>query len=547
MCAALLPFRKLNLNVAQLGNHRGAAVELPACIHDARIEIIQVLPDLVLGIQGVQRCFELRILLAQHQRRWPYTADLFPFHQALDPPIGVGVCSKAGDGFACVGEIVEVTAGECCIEGTIGNLPHFLIGGVMRDCGFLVPGFGEITACGFGVLINRQGVRRGFVGHAIACRMQRSITILSGASMRHVPAQPFSASPQLYRARYFLGNACAPAEAVFVLFKRPSPGRKVTLSSMSQQQTESTNTNPVEGDAVGKRILVTGANAGIGFWTSLQLAQRGAEVILACRNPRKADAALSAISARVPHAKVSTTILDVASLASVADAVERLSALEGLDVLIANAGVVHAPGKRKQSVDGLELVAATNFFGHFALVAGLLPVLERTAAARVITLGSLATLLVKPRVDDLQLTKNYSSWQAYAQSKIMSQSFGFELDRRLLVAGSPVRALSAHPGYSISGRTPQVAGVNEPSARKRFIDGLQTPFVQGKNHGAWPIVRAALDTQAFSGSGPVFFGPRGVVKGAPAKMKPARITTDPLLAKTIWHEAERATGIVLVP
>lgn len=319
------------------------------------------------------------------------------------------------------------------------------------------------------------------------------------------------------------------------------------MSSMSQQQTESTNTSPLEGDAVGKRILVTGANAGIGFWTSLQLAQRGAEVILACRNPRKAEAALSAIRARVPHAKVSTTIMDVASLASVADAVERLSAGEGLDVLIANAGVVHAPGKRKQSVDGLELVAATNFFGHFALVAGLLPVLERTAAARVITLGSLATLLVKPRVGDLQLTKNYSSWQAYAQSKIMSQSFGFELDRRLQAAGSPVRALSAHPGYSISGRTPEVGGVNEPSARKRFIDGLQTPFVQGKNQGAWPIVRAALDSQAFSESGPVFFGPRGLVKGAPAKMKPARITTDPMLAKTIWHEAERATGIVLAP
>lgn len=377
--------------------------------------------------------------------------------------------------------------------------------------------------------------------------MQRSITILPGVSMRHVPAQPFNVSPQLYPARCVRGNAYAPAEYVFALRKRSSSGRKVTLSSMSQQQTESTNTSPLEGDAVGKRILVTGANAGIGFWTSLQLAQRGAEVILACRNPRKAEAALSAIRARVPHAKVSTTIMDVASLASVADAVERLSAGEGLDVLIANAGVVHAPGKRKQSVDGLELVAATNFFGHFALVAGLLPVLERTAAARVITLGSLATLLVKPRVGDLQLTKNYSSWQAYAQSKIMSQSFGFELDRRLQAAGSPVRALSAHPGYSISGRTPEVGGVNEPSARKRFIDGLQTPFVQGKNQGAWPIVRAALDSQAFSESGPVFFGPRGLVKGAPAKMKPARITTDPMLAKTIWHEAERATGIVLAP
>lgn len=312
---------------------------------------------------------------------------------------------------------------------------------------------------------------------------------------------------------------------------------------MSHQQNDTT----FEDDPADKRILVTGANAGIGFWSSLQLAQRGAEVILACRNPQRAAAALSAIRARVPHAKLSTMSLDVSNLGSVADATKRLSDLERLDVVIANAGVVHAPGKRKESVDGLELVAATNFFGHFALVAGLLPVLERTQGSRVLTLGSLATLLVKPRVDDLQLRDNYSSWQAYAQSKIMTQSFGFELDRRLVAAGSSVRALSAHPGYSISGRTPRVSGINEPSAGKRLVDGLQASFVQGKNRGAWPIVRAALDSKAFDEKGPVFFGPRAWVKGGPVKTRPARITTDVRVATAIWNEAERATGITFAP
>ena len=300
------------------------------------------------------------------------------------------------------------------------------------------------------------------------------------------------------------------------------------------------------GDASGKRILVTGANAGIGFWTSLQLAQRGAEVILACRNQSKADAAVQAIRTRVPNAKVSSVTMDVASLESVAGSVERLSELEGLDVLIANAGVVHTPKARKQSADGLELVAATNFFGHFALVAGRLPVLERTPGSRVLTLGSLSTLMVKPRLDDLQLSKGYSGWQAYAQSKIMVQSFGFELDRRLQAAGSPVRALSAHPGYSISGRTPVVPGVNEPSRGKLFADSLQAPFTQGKNRGALPIVRAALDPQAFRNEGAVFFGPKGWLKGAPVRSKPARITTDPRAAAAIWKEAENATGITLL-
>ena len=300
------------------------------------------------------------------------------------------------------------------------------------------------------------------------------------------------------------------------------------------------------GDASGKRILVTGANAGIGFWTSLQLAQRGAEVILACRNPLKADAAVRAIRSRVPSARVSSVPMDVASLGSVAGSVERLGALETLDALIANAGMVHTPKDRKLSVDGLELVAATNFFGHFALVAGLLPVLERTPGSRVLTLGSLSTLMVKARLDDLQLSRGYSGWQAYAQSKIMAQSFGFELDRRLQAAGSQVRALSAHPGYSVSGRTPSVPGVNEPTLGRRLKDGLQAPFTQGKNMGALPIVRGALDPQAFRDGEPVFYGPKGWLKGVPVRSKPARITTDALAAAAIWKEAENATGTTLL-
>lgn len=302
------------------------------------------------------------------------------------------------------------------------------------------------------------------------------------------------------------------------------------------------NTQPLQ-DGAGKRILVTGANAGIGFWTTLQLAQRGAEVIMACRSPEKAERAVAAIRARVPHAVINTLSLDVSSLESVAIAVDKLQGLERIDALVANAGIVHTPSKRRESVDGLELVAATNFFGHFALVAGLLQVLERTSGSRVVTLGSLATLLVKPRINDLQCRENYTSWHAYAQSKIMTQSFAFELDRRLQFLGSGVRSLCAHPGYSISGRTPLVEDINEPSRSKRIVDGIQTPFTQGKDKGAWSVVRAALDTPALDEKGPIFFGPRALVKGSAVKQKPARITTDLSVAAAIWNEAERATKI----
>jgi NAD(P)-dependent dehydrogenase (short-subunit alcohol dehydrogenase family) len=300
------------------------------------------------------------------------------------------------------------------------------------------------------------------------------------------------------------------------------------------------------GDASGLRILVTGANAGIGFWSSLQLAQRGAEVILACRNTGKAETAANAIRARVPGANLHVIELDVASLKSVTDTAKKLNGLTHLDVVIANAGIVHPPRTRRQTVDGLELVAATNYFGHFALIAGLLPALERAGGARVVTLGSLSTLLVRPNLDDPQLLENYSSWLAYAQSKIMVQSFAFELDRRLQRSASSIRSLSAHPGYSISGRTPVVAGVNEPSMLTRTIDTLQAPFTQGKNLGAWPIVRAALEPKAFDAPGAVFYGPRGWVKGGPTKSRPASITTNPDAAKTIWNAAQSATGISML-
>lgn len=336
------------------------------------------------------------------------------------------------------------------------------------------------------------------------------------------------------------GTEVGKTVALDIMDQFKTTGINKTRSSRQEDELVARRRN---GDASGLRIMVTGANAGIGFWTSLQLARRGAEVIMACRDSRKAEIAATAIRARVPGARLRLTTLDVASLGSVAAAVAELERLEHLDVLIANAGMVHAPSVRQRSVDGLELVAATNFFGHFALVAGLLPVLERAPAARLVTLGSLSTLLVRPHLDDPQLEGNYSSWQAYAQSKIMLQSFAFELDRRLQRTTFTTRALSTHPGYSLSGRTPRIAGVNEPGTFKRVVDTLQAPFTQGKDHGAWPIVRAAVDPDAFSAPGPVFYGPRGVVKGGPRKATPASITTDPEVAATIWKAAESATGI----
>lgn len=293
----------------------------------------------------------------------------------------------------------------------------------------------------------------------------------------------------------------------------------------------------------GRVIAVTGANAGLGFFTSLQLARAGARVVLVCRDEMKAARARAAIQRLVRGADVSVVRLDTADLGSVRSAAKELSALDRLDVLVTNAGIVHPPRHRTVTADGLELVGATNHFGHFALVARLIDVLERTPGARVVTLGSLATRLVRLDADDLQLERRYTGWQAYAQSKIMSWSFGLELDRRLRAAGAETRALVAHPGYSITGRTPLVRGVNEPSTVERFVDNLQAVFTQGKDWGAWPTVRAAVDPLAQGGDS---FGPRYRVKGAPVLETPAAVVRDPDVAAAIWAESERATGLSLL-
>jgi len=293
-------------------------------------------------------------------------------------------------------------------------------------------------------------------------------------------------------------------------------------------------------DQSGRTFVVTGANAGLGYFTSEQLAGAGAHVVLACRNPAKAAAAVAAIRGRVRGASVSTLVLDVADLGSVRSAAERMLEFPQLDGLILNAGIVHPPQDRSVSLDGAELVLATNYTGHFLLTSLVLPVLQRTPGSRVVSLGSMISRLLDSSLDDLQLEVTYNNWKAYAQSKIAMQVFGFELDRRLRAAGQGgpdgVQSLVSHPGYSISGLTPGIRGVNEVGRAKRFADTLQG-FIgaQGKDAGAWPTVRAAIDPTAVGGQ---YYGPRLLTRGAPSLQRPTRTSLDRGIAAQLFTRTE---------
>ncbi|WP_136707527.1 SDR family NAD(P)-dependent oxidoreductase [Agromyces sp. H66] len=287
----------------------------------------------------------------------------------------------------------------------------------------------------------------------------------------------------------------------------------------------------------GRRVLVTGANAGLGFFTAARLAGAGAHVVLSGRSPERLDAAVAAIRDVRPAASLETLVIDQSSLDSVAAGAERLLAGPRLDGVVANAGMVHTPMTRRESLDGHELVLATNVLGHFAMLGRLLPHLA--PGARIVSLGSLSTRLSTFRVDDLRLERGYDPWRAYAQSKIATQVFGFELDRRLRAAALPVASVVAHPGYSISGRTPYVPGVNEPSRGGRFADALQAAFAQGKHRGA-EVVLYALTAHDVEGG--QYWGPRHLTRGEPVLQNPTRVSTDPDIAARFWTFAEEVTG-----
>jgi NAD(P)-dependent dehydrogenase (short-subunit alcohol dehydrogenase family) len=292
-------------------------------------------------------------------------------------------------------------------------------------------------------------------------------------------------------------------------------------------------------DLQGRSYLVTGSNAGLGFFSVEQLAGAGAHVIMTGRSPNRLSIARAAIMRRNPDASVESLLLDTSNLGSVRAAAATARMSGPLDGALLNAGIVHPPKEREQTPDGNELVFATNALGHYALAGELLTTLA-AASGRVVWLGSMSTTISPYDPIDPQLTDAYTPWRAYVQSKVATSVLGFEADRRLRAAGVPVSSVVAHPGYSTSGRTTGIRGVNEPSRTTRFVDNLQVAFTQSKEHGAWPLVRALADRSIEGGS---FVGPRFGTRGAPRVVKAARVVRSAEIAERIWEACEDATGI----
>jgi NAD(P)-dependent dehydrogenase (short-subunit alcohol dehydrogenase family) len=281
----------------------------------------------------------------------------------------------------------------------------------------------------------------------------------------------------------------------------------------------------------GRRAVVTGANAGLGREITRLLAAAGAEVVMACRNPAKAEQAAARVRAAVPAATLDVRVLDLADLDSVAAFADGFTGR--LDLLVNNAGLMALDESR--TAQGFEMQFGVNHLGHFALTARLMPHLLATPGSRVATMSSMGHRAARGAPDP-RLERPYDRWQAYFRSKLANLHFTAELQRRLAAAGASTVAVAAHPGGS---RTD--LGTEGTSLSNRLLTPLVPLITQSAEAGALPMLRALTDPGARGGE---FYGPRFRLRGrTPVVETPSRAARDAEAARRLWAESVQLTGL----
>jgi NAD(P)-dependent dehydrogenase (short-subunit alcohol dehydrogenase family) len=299
-------------------------------------------------------------------------------------------------------------------------------------------------------------------------------------------------------------------------------------------------------DLSGRLAIVTGANSGLGFALTSRLAAAGAEVVLAVRNWAKGEEAIARIRADVPTARLRMLPLDLSSLDNISTFAAMFTA-EGraLDLLINNAGVMMPP-KRGTTADGFELQFGSNYLGHFALTAHLLPQLRAAGNARVVSLSSILARAGRFDWNDLQGEKYYSPQRSYGLSKLSMLVFARELQRRSDAAGWGIRSLAAHPGSTLTNLQvtgPQSGGTSggAMTAYLKLTSGIPWLWQQAPQ-GILPALYAATAKDAVGGA---YYGPGGFAEltGPP---KPAAVPKRALPAADatrLWTVSEELTGV----
>lgn len=286
-------------------------------------------------------------------------------------------------------------------------------------------------------------------------------------------------------------------------------------------------------DLTGYTAVVTGANAGLGFEITAALAARGAQVVLACRNTAKADAAANRVRRRAPAARLEVRPLDLADLDSVAAFAEGLlTAHDRLDILVNNAGLMAIDEAR--TAQGVEMQFGVNHLGHFALTARLLPLLLATPGSRIASMSSMGHRGARGLPDPLG-ERPYQRWGAYLQSKLANLLFTAELHRRLTDAAAPTIAVAAHPGVSHTDLGTEGSGVLNKAMH------LAPLVTQSAEFGARPMLRAVTDPAVRGGE---FYGLRFLALGSvPVRERPSKAARNVAAARRLWDLSVQLTGL----
>ncbi len=294
-------------------------------------------------------------------------------------------------------------------------------------------------------------------------------------------------------------------------------------------------------DLTGKTIVITGANSGTGFAATQFMSAKGATVVMACRNPDKANTALQSIKNGNPNAKLDFTPLDLSSLASIEQFSEAFKKkYTALDVLINNAGMSQTPDIKTK--DGFEMQMGVNHLGHYALTGHLMNRLASTKNSRVVTMASMNHEQGQINFDNLFLTGEYHQMRAYEQSKLANLLFAYELSRKLTRAGVDVESIAAHPGFVKS----NIMKSNEYTTRSfgftLMFNIFNVLLAMTPEKGSLGIMRAATDRKLENGD---YVGPTkmGGFRGLPKLLTSSENSYNKKDAKRLWEMSEQLTGI----
>ena len=283
-----------------------------------------------------------------------------------------------------------------------------------------------------------------------------------------------------------------------------------------------------------KVFLITGANSGIGYETSKFLLEKGATVLMCCRDLIKGEKAKNELIKFNFSGKIELIKLDLSDLKGVKNTTEFIkNKFNCLDVLINNAGIMAPP--KTYTKQGFEIQFGVNHLAHMFLTLELLPILQEKNHSRVVTVTSGVQYFGKIQWDDLQGNHNYDRWASYAQSKLANVMFGLELNSKLKEKNSKTSSLLAHPGFARTNLQPKSVAANQ-SWQEELAYKLMDPMFQSAKMGALPQIAAATLSSAKGGEQ---YGPRFNFRGFPKICRHAPKALNKTSRKKLWEISEK--------